>query len=136
MFPLDTLNYTVFSAAIDKMLAWIGIARGWKNEHDAKKQEQIKLALQSLIDAALETRQYLATARDNSEDDSKTRIHLASLWGSVGFHIWPIDPELAQLYLRKADYWSDPVGWTQAQKDDREIQLDEVYKRGQEALKL
>jgi hypothetical protein len=46
-----------------------------------------------------------------------------------------VDYDLALRYLKKADYWSDPKGWTDAQKDERLIQLDEVLRLGQEALR-
>ena len=45
-----------------------------------------------------------------------------------------VDPNLANRYFMKADYWSDRQGWTKAQKDEQLIQLDEVYRRGREAL--
>jgi hypothetical protein len=45
-----------------------------------------------------------------------------------------INHELALRCILKADYWSDPVGWSQQQKDERLIQLDEVFRLGQEAL--
>ena len=45
-----------------------------------------------------------------------------------------VDADLAIRYLKKADYWSDPHGWTEREKDDHLIQLDEVLLLGQAAL--
>ena len=34
----------------------------------------------------------------------------------------------------KADYWADAQGWTDAEKDDTLIELDQVIRMGHDAL--
>jgi hypothetical protein len=38
-----------------------------------------------------------------------------------------IDQDFASRCILKADYWSDPVGWTEQQKNDRLMNLDACY---------
>ena len=46
----------------------------------------------------------------------------------------PLNHDLANRYLLKADYWSDPEGGSASKKDDLLIELDEVFRLGREAL--
>lgn len=46
----------------------------------------------------------------------------------------PVDSAIAERYLLKADYWSDPRGWAEQQKDEMLSQLDEVFRLGRQAL--
>ena len=130
MTPVD---YTLAMTGIEKMLSWIKTFRDQSHNLEAERRTQIKIALESLVAAASKTRQYQAANRNNEPTQN---AELAALWNKAAMDIWPMDGDLGGLYLLKGDYWSDPVGWSQAQKDERNIQLDEVYRRGQEALRL
>jgi hypothetical protein len=130
---MNPADYTLAMTGIEKMLTWIGLYRDRRRSVDDEKRKEMKIALESLVAAASKTRQYQATNRNIVPAQN---AELAALWNKAAMDIWSIDVELAELYLLKGDYWSDPEGWTLAQKDDRDIQLDEVYRRGQEALRL
>ena len=128
---------TEFTLTMDGMKAiagWFGSVLNWRLAQDAEKKAAIKTALTSLMAAATETRQYLAVVkRDPTSQNANKENQLASLWTRAGIDMTDVDSGLAIRYLKKADYWSDPKGWTDAQKDERLIQLDEVLRR-QEAL--
>jgi hypothetical protein len=121
--------------AFEKMVAFIEKVRGAVHQHNVEDREAKLKALRSLVKATTETRQYLAAVRrDPAAKNFNKQAELATLWGEAAFDIHTIDPELANVYLRKSDYWSDPEGWTEAQKDEREIQLDAISERGRKAL--
>jgi len=117
------------------IVGWLGSLVAWRQTQSHEKDAEITAALTSLMAAALETRHYLALVRDTphmkNHDEERD---LAKLWAKAGIDMSYIDSELAGRYLMKADYWSDTQGWTDEQKDDRLIQLDEVLRLGQEVL--
>ena len=85
--------------------------------------------------AVTETRQYLASVkRDPANHNGATEDRLAQFWTRAGIDMTAVDGELAIRYLKKADYWSDSVGWSEQQKDERLIQLDDVFELGTRAL--
>jgi len=121
---------------IDKALGLIGLAGNWKQEHYEKIKTQKKIALESLISAVSETRKYLAVVRtEPTSRDKKQEEALAGAWHKAAKDMWFLDGGLGSVYLSKADYWLDPEGWTLAEKNDAEIQLDALYSRGKDALK-
>jgi hypothetical protein len=89
-----------------------------------------------LISAVSETRKYLAVVRTTPQSrDQKKEAKLATAWQKAAKDMWFLDGGLGSAYLLKADYWLDPERWTLANKNDAEIQLDNLYERGQDALK-
>jgi hypothetical protein len=121
---------------IKTIAGWFGSVLNWRLAQNAEKKAAIKTALTSLMAAATETRQYLAIVKRNpTSQNADKENQLASLWTRAGIDMTEVDYDLALRYLKKADYWSDPKGWTDAQKDERLIQLDEVLRLGQEALR-
>ena len=116
---------------LNALLEWTKAIGDFKG----KKDERTKLALTSLVLAVTETRHYLAAVRQDAPlRNLDKEMELSRLWQHAGTDMLPVNPDLANLYLMKADYWSDPVGWTEAQKDDRRIQLDAVYEEGRKVL--
>jgi hypothetical protein len=138
----STLDYKTaldaFKSMTDFINGVISAIRQRKESNDKQDEELYQRrmkALESLTKATQETAQYLARIRENpSTRSSEKQTELAALWGHAAFDIHFIDPQLARLYLRKGDYWSDPEGWTTTQKEDRELQLDRVSKLGRKAL--
>lgn len=107
----------------------------WKHDQSLQKQAQTKAALTSLVLAASETRQYIAAVRrDATSRDFSKEHQLSTLWANAAIDMQLVNGELANGYLLKADYWSDPEGWTAAAKNEQVIQLDEIYRLGREAL--
>lgn len=117
------------------LAGWIGSLIAWRQTNIHERDAQVTTALTSLMDAALDTRHYLAFVKSNPQmkNPDKER-ELAKLWAKAGIDMSYIDSEIAGRYLMKADYWSDTQGWTEAEKDETLIQLDEVLRLGQEVL--
>jgi hypothetical protein len=132
---MNPQEITAITAATQEITGVIKGLFNWRAEKNAQKQLATKAALTSLVLAATEPRQYLADVRMDPAAKSFEREHkLAALWANAGMDMGPINGEVANAYLLKADYWSDRDGWSQAAKDERAIQLDEVYRLGREAL--
>lgn len=130
-----TPDFNVYMEGAKAIAGWLGSIVNWRHSQTVEKEAQITAALTSLMNAARETRLYLASIRHTpGHHDIAREAHLAQLWSKAGIDISFIDSDLATRYLMKADYWSDPQGWTEAEKDERLIQLDEVLRLGQEAL--
>jgi len=134
--PTDKAMTPEFSLSGLKAVAdWAGSILAWRQNNAHERNARADAALTSLMDAALETRHYLALVRDNPQLRDKAKEQsLAGLWSKAGIDMSHIDSDLAGRYLMKADYWSDTEGWTDADNDERLIQLDEVLRLGREVL--
>ena len=128
-------DFTSAMTILQHVEGWVKSVVGWKQSRDAHNREQTGAALKALVAATSATRQYLAAVRrDPSSQDFAKQSKLAELWGEAAFTMHEINPGISLLYLRKAEYWSDPEGWTDAQKDDRIILLDDLSHLGEKAL--
>ena len=128
-------DYHLTMDGMKAIVGWVGSIVTWRQTHNHERDAQVTAALTSLMDAALETKHYLALTRHSPHAKDMGREHdLAKLWAKAGIDMSYIDSEIASRYLMKADFWSDTQGWTDAEKDDRLIQLDEVLRLGQEVL--
>jgi predicted P-loop ATPase len=128
-------DVAMIKLAVDTLTPVLRGLFNWKKEENAVRQAQKKAALTSLVLAASETRQYLAAVRANPAEKSTTKQEeLALLWNNAGIDMMDIDSGIAQTYLLKGDYWSDPQGWTESKKDETAIMLDSVYSIGRQAL--
>ena len=130
-----TPEFHVTMEGLKIIAGWFGSVLNWRQAQTAEKRLQAKTALTSMMAAVRETRQYLAAVRANAANQSiGTERRLSELWSAAAIDMSAVDYELTARYLMKADYWSDPKGWTDQQKDDRLIQLDEMFRLGTEAL--
>jgi hypothetical protein len=130
-------EYNFAMEAMKAIANWAASFVNWKRGVDVQKQAQADIALTSLMAAVTQTRHYLATLRNHPEGRNPDRqAALVALWSEAGRHMLPIEPNLAGAYLLKADYWSDPEGWTLQQKDEQIIELDRVFTLGQRALHI
>ena len=130
-----TPEFDITMEGMKTMAGWFGSILAWRRAQTAEKKHQAQTALTSLMAAVTETRQYLASVkRDPANHNGTTEDHLAQLWTRAGIDMTAVDGELAIRYLKEADYWSDSVGWSEQQKDERLIQLDDVFELGTRAL--
>jgi|SRR5882762_2833518 len=97
---------------------WLGML----NAQDVRDKANYKTALKSLYVAAFETKAYLAAPAQNPE----TELKLSRLWIDARLELQPINFDLAERCLIKADYWSNPSKWTQEQIDEARIGLDTI----------
>jgi hypothetical protein len=96
----------------------------WKKDRDEQRRKDTREAVKSLVLAASETRQYAAAVRD-AVPNRRRRNSISRLSGRTPPWTW----------CRSIRCWlSDRIGWTQAQKDEQVIELDEVYQQGWEAF--
>ncbi len=128
-------EYHVTMEGLKAIVGWVGSVVAWRQSHTHERDARVTAALTSLMDAALDTKHYLALIRTSPQLKNPDREReSAKLWAKAGIDMSNIDSALAGRYLMKADYWSDTQGWSDAQKDDTLIQLDEVLRLGREVL--
>ena len=114
---------------------WIGSAFNANHAHAEEKKTEKKAALEALMGAVTETRQYLAVIKaDVANKSPATEAHLAGLWSKAGIAMLPLDQQVANDYVLKANYWSDRGGWTGTEEERLRIELDEVFRVGRKAL--
>jgi hypothetical protein len=114
---------------------WVGSFVTWKQAQTAEKKQEAQRALTSLMLAARETRHHLAAVRANPASHSdEVEQRLATLWANAASDMFLVDGDLAGRYMAKSDYWSDPEGWTDQQKDDSLVKLDTMLQLGSAAL--
>ena len=81
----------------------------WKSSRKERAETQDK-AIDAILSAANETRAYLADVRDGvQKPDREKERRLSELWRNAHTALIPIDYELADKCLIKADCWSDPT---------------------------
>lgn len=101
-----------------------------------EKKAETKAALESMLEAVMNTKTYLARLRENPANRSlDVQSHLAQLWAKAGTDMYPIDDDLAVRYVMKADYLSDPDGWDARRNDKTLIELEEIFRLGREVLR-
>jgi hypothetical protein len=124
--PLDVLK---------SLVDFLPSVANWVHNGHEQSKVQTKEALESLMKAVTETRQYLAILRtDPGRFDLQRQARLSSLWIAAGVAMAPINGNIASTYLMKADYWSDPEGWQGTADDSVLIELDNVFEAGTNAL--
>lgn len=96
---------------------WEGVA-SLKNLLDVWEKRKSEIgkekrdAVACILKAAIQTRAYIADVRDGrSKPNRDKESELANLWYEAHRAIVPIDYELADSCLIKADCWSDPRLW-------------------------
>jgi hypothetical protein len=121
--------------AVKAVAGWVGSIWTARQHGTDEKDQHIDAALTSLMVAALETRHYIAVVmKEPDRSDLNKELELAKLWSKAGIDMSHVDSQIAGVYLLKADYWADTRSWTDAQKDDTLIELDQVIRVGHEAL--
>ena len=110
----------------------IGQVGGWLDRLAAKK-DRADAAVKAVLLAANETRAYIVdwTAGSRARD---RELVLVRLWTDAAVAIRRKDPEFAHQLQAKAEYWTDPERWTQADVDRVGIRIDAVAARARSLL--
>jgi hypothetical protein len=106
---------------------WLGML----NARDVRDKADYKAALKSIYVAAFETKAYLASTDSRKSD---TELKLSRLWSEAAVELRPINFDLADRCLIKADYWADPSKWSQSQIDDARIGLETIISEARKLL--
>jgi len=94
-------------------------------------------ALSAAVEIANRTLRYVAQRRRSSQSDPKEEAELSKSWADAGFKLLalPNPPnDLANRYLIKAEYWSDPELWTDERVEVARIRLTEIYDESRRIL--
>jgi hypothetical protein len=121
----------IFVTMIQQVKSWIdGL-----NQRKTQQTNQIRSALKAVAFATTETRSYFAMIRDDKNSGSRDQERaLAHLWEEAGIEIATVNRDLAERFFMKAEYWSDPKGWTLAGRDSSAIELDQLSEAARRAL--
>jgi hypothetical protein len=80
--------------------------------------ERSRAAVESVLEAARQTRTYLGAARDRSgPGDRPLELELIDLWHDAALHLEHVDAELSQICLTKAQFWAHPKDWSHEEFD-------------------
>ena len=104
---------------VNQVRQWLGMLKA----QDVSDKADYKAALKAIFFAAFETKAYLAPGRPQDPD---TELQLSRLWAEAALELRPINFDLAERCLIKADYWADPSTWTPGQIDEARIGLDTI----------
>lgn len=97
-----------------------------------RKDDKLTIAIERLNEAVTETEKYFQY-RDESP---QTEYTLNRVWNSASNAFEQAGyPKLAKLALIKGGYWLNPNDWTSEDVEASGIQLSEMRKRLEEALK-
>jgi hypothetical protein len=118
---------TTLISLLNHFREWVGMI----DATDVRNKAAYKTALKSIYVAAFETKAYLAPTRAQNPD---TELQLSRLWTDAALELQPINPNLAERCLIKAEYWADPSTWTQQQIDESRIGLDGIIGESRQLL--
>jgi hypothetical protein len=89
-------------------------------------REQWKTAVSRLQKAVLQTKLYVSALDRGEPMNRRTEHRLVALWGDAATEFYDLDGSLASRLQLKAEYWTQPEGWTSQQVRDAGIALDHV----------
>jgi len=125
------MDVDIFPTMLKEVSGW---TRTLLERHD-QRTESVGHALKSIAVASNETRAYVAKIRDNPNAATPDQAAaLAKLWTEAGTDIYRVNPQLAERFFMKAEYWSDPVGWERSGRDLVLIDLDTLTESARAAL--
>ena len=91
--------------------------RGFPDRRAASKI-QARAAVESVLAAARQTQTYLGAVRDRSRPtDRPAELDLIDLWHDAAVHLEPVDTDLSQICLTKAQFWAHPKDWSHEEFD-------------------
>lgn len=105
-------------------------------ESDSEASEHEDAALQAYLDALQETRFFLrGIGRDNPEELKNQQRNLSDLWLSAAKLVSDLNSELAERCFAKAEYWSDPSGWRDDDREDMDILIESMERTARELMR-
>jgi hypothetical protein len=121
-------------ALVDEVISGISAIRtliqDWVTA-DKAKSTKVRESIRKTLDAAIETRSYLALQRQGEKPDKEKEKTLAKLWLDAGIalqeaHVGGPESIVAQRSLIKAQYWSDREIWDGSRTPGLSIDLDRI----------
>ena len=109
---------------MDKLIGLLGpIATLSKEKRDLKDN-----ALRSISTALLETKLYYRDLEKGKPRNMDVEAQLSKYWGAAAIPLRHIDEELAMTCEYKADFWTNPEGWSADEIKRVGIKLEDVSK--------
>jgi hypothetical protein len=108
--------------------------RGFPDRRGTSK-DRARAAVESVLAAAQHTQSYLGTVRDRTERKSRaTELELIDLWHDAALHLERVDPDLSQICLTKAQFWSHPKDWSREEFDATLLTAQEICQEAHQRL--
>lgn len=103
--------------AFDRVLKEIKEFAGKSKE----KQQKAFAACEAIQSAANKTTGFL---QQNTRKSLSPNLDLSAVWMDAAAAVRDLDNEMYERLLSKAEYWSNPSGWTNEKVDKANIRLD------------
>jgi hypothetical protein len=91
-----------------------------------------KAAIRAVWRAVDQTRMHLRAIEEGRASQDAPREELVSLWSDASLAISDINPEFANDLRFKAEFWTDPTGWTD--QPGLDISIDTVARKARDLL--
>jgi hypothetical protein len=98
----------------------------------AQKKQKAYEAIEAIYKAANRTSFYITM---NKNGTSKSNLELSDLWMETATKVRDLDKSLYVSLLLKAEYWSDPVKWSNEDVENTKIGLLDIKRSAREILK-
>lgn len=86
-----------------------------------EKQQKAFAACEAIQSAANKTTGFL---QQNTRKSLSSNLDLSAVWMDAAAAVRDLDNEMYERLLSKAEYWSNPSGWTNEKVDKANIRLD------------
>lgn len=100
-----------------------------------REQERDDAAIRLVLQAVIATKQYIAVRNSRGGQDVHAERDLAKAWTDAAVAIRHSNPELADRFFLKAEYWTDPNTWTADEVTDNQIRIVEIAKSARALLR-
>jgi hypothetical protein len=99
----------------------------WQDNKDRKRKEMHRFLIRG-SKALIETKAYLSKGMDWENIDARfEEAHrLSLLWMDVGIAAQPIDPDLAERFFTKANFWIDLAMWPEKRIKKTGIKIEQI----------
>ena len=98
--------------------------------------EPKKRAIRAVWSAVDNTRMYIRLIESGTADSAAPNPALVDLWSTAALEMMELDPDLAARLRDKADYWSDPVRWSDEMIAGAHIRIDAIASDARALLQL
>jgi hypothetical protein len=124
-----------FVESVDQALPAVAEALHAFDVRPRQRGEEYTAAIRTVWRAVDITRMFLTGNRRGNYSVTPSNAQLVDLWSEAALAIAVVDEELAERLRMKAEYWSDPSDWTEAEIERARIGIDLVATEARRLLR-
>jgi hypothetical protein len=96
-----------------------------EDRHEALEERRNR-AIKAVLTALNTTKAYLADSDDGRRRRRSSEHTLVNLWTEAAVAVQREDPALARRFQLKAEYWADPMRWSERDIDLARIRIHDI----------